>query len=250
MQTLQEAGAKSDHAKQEWETMLEELKRFEKAEGHANVSAKLKGDGGKLGRWIKTQRERYHHTKKKLTPLTDEQIALLEAVPGFSWRPSNQGSPDESWDVMFHEMAKYKEKYGDCLVPQKYGKLGGWVDRQRKRYKATQAEKDGKSSVKHLSAEQIEQLNAIGFVWQVKPTPKRKIASEPTVAEGATPVEDENPSKKAKIETSDGHVEPPPQPPQDAFFHPPGIPEHPSPHFPPHEFDPNSQGNVYPSGEV
>mmetsp|Transcript_43084 Transcript_43084/g.104244 ORF Transcript_43084/g.104244 Transcript_43084/m.104244 type:complete len:833 (+) Transcript_43084:318-2816(+) len=188
-----EAGAKSDHAKKEWDAKLEELIQFEKKEGHANVSAKLKGTAGQLGRWIKTQRERYHGTKKKLTPLKDEQIAQLEAVPGFSWRPSNHGPPDESWGIMFQEMIKYKEQHGDCLVPQKHGKLGGWVDRQRKRYKATQSDKEptAKTAVKHLSAEQIEQLNGIGFVWQAKPTPKRKYdAQAPTMDDNS------NPSKK------------------------------------------------------
>ena len=152
---------------------------------------------------------------------------------------------------MFEEMVKYKEKYGDCLVPQKYGKLGGWVDRQRKRYKVTLSDKPQttKAKLKELSAEQIEQLNGLGFVWQVKPTPKRKYdASDqtPEAAEGS--IEDSNPSKKPKLETTDSTLV---QPPQQAPVYPqPDIPGQAPAHYPPHEFDPNAPGQFYQSSDV
>jgi hypothetical protein len=43
----------------------------------ANVSLKLTGELGKLGWWVKTQREWYHGDKPKLSvPLTEDQKTI------------------------------------------------------------------------------------------------------------------------------------------------------------------------------
>ena len=60
---------------------------------------------------------------------------------------------------MFDALIEYKEKYGDCDVPQKYvsvsgQRLGNWVNTQR-RFRKT----------KKLSPERVERLNEVGFVW-------------------------------------------------------------------------------------
>ncbi|MCK5876391.1 MAG: helicase associated domain-containing protein, partial [Candidatus Marithrix sp.] len=55
---------------------------------------------------------------------------------------------------------QYKDKYGDCKVPNRYyenKQLGNWVSRQRR------AKKERK-----LSEERIQRLDAIGFVWNLK----------------------------------------------------------------------------------
>ena len=72
-----------------------------------------------------------------------------------------RSQPYVSWEGRLEELKQYKEKYGNCNIPQRYKddpKLGQWVDRQRQAYKK------GK-----LSSEQIESLNGIGFEWELSP---------------------------------------------------------------------------------
>jgi Helicase associated domain len=82
---------------------------------------------------------------------------------------------------MFEQLKAYRNEHGDCKVPQKKGKLGGWTDRQRKRYRATMQAREfwshpenqgGKApSLRHnteMTDEQIEALNSIGFVWSLR----------------------------------------------------------------------------------
>jgi len=68
-------------------------------------------------------------------------------------------SVDHKWDEMFDALIEYKEKYGDCDVPQRHvsvsgQRLGNWVNTQR-RFRKT----------KKLSPERVERLNEVGFVW-------------------------------------------------------------------------------------
>ena len=64
---------------------------------------------------------------------------------------------------MFVELKKYKEKYGDTLVPSIYEdnpKLGTWVHHQRRQYKKF---REGKPC--HITEERIQALESLGFVW-------------------------------------------------------------------------------------
>ena len=69
----------------------------------------------------------------------------------------------ESWGEMFQKLADYKREFGTCRVPVREGKLGGWVDRQRASYR-----RNG------LTMEQVDQLNSIGFDWQLRKQKKTK----------------------------------------------------------------------------
>lgn len=129
-------------------------------------------------RWVKTCREKYHGSKANLTPLTDDQKTQLEAI-GFEWRPGGSQSNEETWHNMFDQLRAYADEHGDCKVPQKKGKLGGWCDRQRKRYRATMqarefwAQHPGQKapSLVHnteITDDQIAALDSIGFVWSLR----------------------------------------------------------------------------------
>ena len=66
------------------------------------------------------------------------------------------------WDESFGRLLNYKEKYGDCLVKQKYKdlddySLGSWVTNQRALYNK------GK-----LKPEYKRQLDEIGFIWNIE----------------------------------------------------------------------------------
>jgi len=61
------------------------------------------------------------------------------------------------WQRMLSALIRFKEHYGHCRVPsawRKNRKLAGWVSKQRSE------KREGK-----LSADRMQQLDAIGFVW-------------------------------------------------------------------------------------
>lgn len=69
----------------------------------------------------------------------------------------------QAWYDRFQELSEYKEKHGDCMVPQKYApnpSLGIWVNKQRMEYKLLQ---DGEKS--SMTPERLSALRSIGFVW-------------------------------------------------------------------------------------
>ena len=75
-----------------------------------------------------------------------------------------------NWDENFGELLKFKEKNGNCNVPQNYPSnhsLGTWVNTQRQAYKNNK-----------LSLEQINRLNSIGFDWDPINTYWEKMFSE------------------------------------------------------------------------
>jgi hypothetical protein len=67
------------------------------------------------------------------------------------------------WAERFNELCLYREKNGNCLVPNKYREslsLARWVTRQRYQYKLMI---EGGSST--LTEERIKALEDIGFAW-------------------------------------------------------------------------------------
>lgn len=67
---------------------------------------------------------------------------------------------------------EYKEKHGDCNVPQKYPDnppLGRWVDNQKTQHKKLY---DGKST--HLTIERIQHLVSVGFDFRPNKKEKNK----------------------------------------------------------------------------
>eukprot|EP00550_Attheya_septentrionalis_P004429 CAMPEP_0198283158 /NCGR_PEP_ID=MMETSP1449-20131203/2828_1 /TAXON_ID=420275 /ORGANISM="Attheya septentrionalis, Strain CCMP2084" /LENGTH=1129 /DNA_ID=CAMNT_0043979683 /DNA_START=92 /DNA_END=3481 /DNA_ORIENTATION=+ len=78
--------------------------------------------------------------------LNAERLHRLESI-GFAWTAKNTKRPaatsksparrrynETQWNEMYERLVKYKEKYGDCLVPKKFDedpKLGTWVETQR-----------------------------------------------------------------------------------------------------------------------
>ena len=134
-----------------WHRGVQELQAFKNSHCHANVPfTHVTNSRFRLGRWVSRQR-----TKKSNGKLTKEQIEQLEEL-GFVWNVL-----DEQREQMLRRLAIYKSEHGHVNVPRGYvtddgAKLGQWVRRQRN-YKS-----NGK-----LTKEQIEQLEELGFVWNV-----------------------------------------------------------------------------------
>ena len=80
-----------------------------------------------------------------------------------------EGELESNWDLYIKALKQYKEREGDCLVPQKHieildsgitTSLGNWVQRIRSR-------KKGKGRIL-LTSERIKQLEQLDFVWDEK----------------------------------------------------------------------------------
>jgi hypothetical protein len=73
------------------------------------------------------------------------------------------------WESMFEKLKAYKQKYGNCLVPNRYEEdrsLGSWVSTQRRHFKLINSSKSTRNSKNfHLNEIRIARLSDIGFVW-------------------------------------------------------------------------------------
>lgn len=152
---------------QAWEIMCAELEQFHAENGHANVPQQFAGNR-KLGWWATTQRRNRRKGK-----LTEQQIARLDSL-GFDWSPLTSkpkraprqttgnhspwpALPSATWDEMLATLHEYKDRHGDCLVPQRSKEnrsLASWVSEQR------MARNRGK-----LDPDHERRLTEIGFNW-------------------------------------------------------------------------------------
>ena len=84
----------------------------------------------------------------------------------FVWEVGTTSKPNDTlWKQRLKELKAYKKKNGDCLVPCNYEqnrKLGIWVKHQRQFYKKWVNGVHSK-----ITQERIDQLNEIGFAWEV-----------------------------------------------------------------------------------
>ncbi|CAJ1965829.1 unnamed protein product [Cylindrotheca closterium] len=140
-----------------WDRQLTDLKAFQAKYGHCLVTVGH-AEYPKLGSWVKEQRR--HHVlmeQGKASNMSAERAAKLDAV-GFCWN-----THQALWLERFHELDEYKKLHGHSVVPtkcQENQRLGTWVHHQRREYKKYQL---GKPS--HMTAERIEALESLDFVW-------------------------------------------------------------------------------------
>jgi len=142
---LERLGVEWDPDDANWYAQLEELKDFQKSEGHCNVP-KLYDEKPQLGIWLTNQRAR-----KKRNQLSEEQIRLLEAA-GIVW-----DALDESWAQKHKELEQFTARHGHSDVPTNYPpnqSLARWLFAQRQMYAK------GK-----LVSDRIIKLNALGVTW-------------------------------------------------------------------------------------
>ena len=127
-----------------WEHHLAELSAFKAQHGHANVPQVRKGRRGP-GVWLANVRK-----LKRTGCLPPERVAELEAL-GVDWNPQQQW-----WPQVLARLRAFHETHGHCRVkstdPDQT--LAGMVQRLRKK------RRDGQ-----LPAEQIAELDALGFLW-------------------------------------------------------------------------------------
>ena len=189
------SGAKRE---QFWKDRYNELVLFHSKHDHTRVPEKYPA-APKLHSWVSLQRRQLKLRKEgKKNKLTDERLKLLEVL-GIEHQIRNTAT----WMDRFAELKgklfvvslrtiphlshcshtpyiyiltlfylEYKEKHGDCNVPQKYGdnpSLGRWVDNQK-----TQHQKLYEGKTTHLTIERIQLLAGIGFDFRPVKKDKEK----------------------------------------------------------------------------
>jgi hypothetical protein len=160
IQELENIGFDWEFCVTAWEDRLSALAGYRKIHGHCNVPHKYNGESN-LGKWVTNQRSQYRlHAKGKTSYLTTVRIQELESL-GFEWAGDGYGVT-ATWEDRLRELADYCKIHGHCNVPAIYAensKLGNWVTNQRKKYKTS-----------HITTARIQELESIGFEWEVSVT--------------------------------------------------------------------------------
>ncbi len=145
-----------DAKEQDWDRKLELLIKFQEREGHTSVPASHIEEDEHLGLWAFAQRD-YFAGKRARGGMTDVRKAKLEAVPTWSWNPS-----EDEFETKFEYLTKYIKQTGSSRVPIGYFldgfPLGKWVSHRRDDYKK------GK-----LNQAQIQKFESCSTDWSWSP---------------------------------------------------------------------------------
>lgn len=135
-----------------WDSAYEYCKTYFQENGSVNAAAKyVTEDGFALGKWVASQRRKYHAGK-----LTEDQAQRLQKL-GMIWSPT-----DNTWYTGYEHARRFAQQYGHlnapggCVTDDGY-KLGVWLSNQRTR------RKDGR-----MTQEQCSLLENIGMQWEIQ----------------------------------------------------------------------------------
>ena len=110
--------------------------------------------------------EEERKAKKAYAPLSDEEVARLEAV-GVVW-----DVVAAQWEKNYALLRAFVEREGHANVPERHDedgeKLGQWLQTQRLRWRARGMSEEERKA-KRASAvgdEEVARLEAVGVVWQ------------------------------------------------------------------------------------
>ncbi len=133
-----------------WVTRIEQLERFFELNGHGNVTKLNESEKG-LCEWLKGQRKAYFKGR-----LSKEVIQRIEAC-GFEWN-FKKNDLDKRWNSNYAALLVIYQQTGTVIFSPNESNihLHRWCSSQRQKYK------------QHiLTKQQIAQLNALGFKWEV-----------------------------------------------------------------------------------
>jgi hypothetical protein len=149
---------KSDTLTVLWEEGFAHLKQFSDREGHSQVPYYHKTESGFwLGRWVTYRRRQF--TQGKMDPVQQQN---LEALPGWAWNFEAEKF-QAAWEEGFTSLKLFVEREGHSQVPLHHEtdnafRLGGWVSRQRKNFKADKLDPDRRQRLEALP----------GWVWKIE----------------------------------------------------------------------------------
>jgi hypothetical protein len=131
---------------QDWDSRLNELKRYQASKGNCNVP---QVEEGGLGSWLHTQRRSY-----KQGVLWAERQTQLQAIPGMQLDLAAA-----AWDEKFDQLKAYKASNKHCNVPKRgEGGLGTWLSSQKCYY--------GKGSMTPERQMRLKKLEKLGVRFQ------------------------------------------------------------------------------------
>jgi superfamily II DNA or RNA helicase len=132
-----------------WRAGVESATQFRTAYGHLRVPPGYVDKGGfELGSWITVRR-----SHRRAGTISQDRISELDVL-GMVWSPH-----ESKWERGLGECRRYREAYGDMLVPLEFVtddgyRLGEWINARRvERRRGT------------LTSERIEILDRLGMVW-------------------------------------------------------------------------------------
>jgi hypothetical protein len=150
VEKLDKVGFVWDANSEKWNTAFDDLKAYALERGHCRVPQDfVSRNGVKLGRWVSRQRQ-------LIDTLSSDKRSRLDGL-GFVWDVAAA-----QWDDAFKRLKTFAEREGHCKVPALHKsddqfRLGEWVREQR-------------ANRKLLTADQVRQLNGLGFVWTIRKT--------------------------------------------------------------------------------
>jgi hypothetical protein len=156
-----------------WNERMKQLKDFHERNGHVRIPV----SDVELGEFVSRMRQEYNKFQDgKKSSLNEERIQALADL-GFLFcagkRPqtnTKERQKKKTWDERFDELVAYRNKNGNCLVPQ-HTSLGEWGHKQRAEYKKL---KNGQPT--KMTAIKIQKLTELGFVFDASShRRKRKI---------------------------------------------------------------------------
>ena len=142
-----------------WDVMFGYAEQYYHEHGNLEVPKEYKTrDGYSLGQWISTQRK--VHAGTSYGNLTEEQIKKLNSI-GMVW----ENVRDLQWNRNYQRAKEYYVANGHLRIPGTYVTddgihLGQWIASMRS------FRKNGNNQA-FLNSDRIEQLDAIGMIWDV-----------------------------------------------------------------------------------
>ena len=136
------------------------LQNFHRETGHCRVPAEHVFEGNVcLDRWLVEQRYQYgRFMEGKKSKIMQDKIDKLDALD-FDWGKTTA----ERWKAQFQLLVDFQKKHGHCRVPSSHAQLGNWAERQRYEFRKLQDSKPTR-----ITQERIDQLNSVGFVWNLR----------------------------------------------------------------------------------
>ena len=124
----------------------------------------LETDFGDQGSFIIALKQENTLLEEKMKAMENENKELKAKLAEYEEDDDEDDGDDEGesvcdgspWSQKFHLLKQYKQRHGNCKVPQKDKDLGRWVNNMRLLYK---------NKNKGLTQERIDKLNKIGFYW-------------------------------------------------------------------------------------
>jgi len=140
-------------------------KKYYEKFGHLRVPPKyVDEDGFALGRWISNLRAIYSGNIKGL--LNEQRIKKLESI-GIEWKIKDK----LTWEQWYALAEEYYNIHGNLKIPNNFEvnghKVGQWLVNQRHA-------KNNPKSGRRITQEQIERLDKIGMVWNVRKQEREK----------------------------------------------------------------------------